>query len=42
MTTFLKTTALSTNGAVTLPQRDYVSTAVFREEQERLFADRWL
>jgi len=42
MTTFLKTTALPTHGAVTLPQRDYVSTAVFREEQERLFANRWL
>ena len=42
MTTFVKTTALPTHGAVTLPQRDYVSTAVFREEQERLFATRWL
>ena len=42
MTTFLKTTSLPTHGAVTLPQRDYVSTAVFREEQERLFANRWL
>ncbi len=42
MTTFLKTTSLSTHGAVTLPQRDYLSTAVFREEQDRLFARRWL
>ena len=42
MTTFIKTTSLPTRGALTLPQRDYVSTAVFREEQERLFAHRWL
>ncbi len=42
MTTFLKTTSLPTHGAVTLPQRDYMSMAVFREEQERLFANRWL
>jgi Rieske 2Fe-2S family protein len=42
VTTFVKTTALPTHGARTLPQRDYVSTAVFREEQERLFANRWL
>jgi Rieske 2Fe-2S family protein len=42
VTTFLKTTSLSTQGAVTLPQRDYMSMAVFREEQEHIFASRWL
>jgi len=42
VTTFLKTTSLPTHGALTLPQRDYVGTAVFLEEQERLFAHRWL
>lgn len=42
MTTFLKTTALSTHGAVTLPQACYVSPALFAAEQERIFAGRWL
>ena len=42
MTTFLKTTDLTTHGARTLPRADYVSQAIFAEEQERLFAHRWL
>ncbi|MFZ5624736.1 MAG: aromatic ring-hydroxylating oxygenase subunit alpha [Gemmatimonadota bacterium] len=42
MTQFLRTTALSTRGARTLPQRAYVSADVFAEEQERIFARRWL
>ena len=42
MTTFLKTTAVSTQGAVTLPQVCYVSPTLFAAEQERIFAQRWL
>lgn len=42
MTSFLKTTALSTDGAHTLERADYVSPEVFEREQARIFAQEWL
>ena len=42
MTTYLKTTALSTRGAHTLPGEDYTSASIFAGEHERIFARSWL
>src|SRR6266542_7002945 len=42
MTRFLKAAEVGTNGATTLPGRFYTSQDVFRQEQERVFARRWL
>jgi Rieske 2Fe-2S family protein len=42
MTGFMKTTALSTEGARTLERAEYVSPEVFAREQERIFAREWL
>ena len=42
MSTFLRTTALSTRGARTLERADYVSADVFAAEHERIFAREWL
>jgi Rieske 2Fe-2S family protein len=42
MTTFIPTTALSTQGARSLEQADYVDAEVFRREQEVVFGQRWL
>ena len=42
MSTFLRTTALSTKGARTLERADYVSADVFATEHERIFAREWL
>jgi Rieske 2Fe-2S family protein len=40
--TFLNTTQIPIGGAMTLPRRFYTSDEVFREEEERIFRDRWL
>ena len=42
MSTFVKTTAVSTAGARTLEREAYVSAEVFAREQERIFAREWL
>ena len=42
MATFVKTTQIAVDGARTLPGRYYVSPEIFREERERIFAQRWL
>ncbi len=42
MTSFLKTTDIAIGGARTLAQTYYTSPALFLEEQERIFAHRWL
>jgi Rieske 2Fe-2S family protein len=42
MTSFLRTTALSTDGARTLERADYVSAEVFAREQARVFGREWL
>lgn len=42
MTTFLKTTALSTQGLHTLEGSWYTSPAVFAQEEDRIFSRRWL
>jgi Rieske 2Fe-2S family protein len=42
MTTFVKTTAVSTHGAHTLEGEWYTSPAIFQEEEDRLFGRRWL
>jgi Rieske 2Fe-2S family protein len=42
MTTFVRTTTLSTQGAHTLEGHWYASPQVFQDEEERIFARRWL
>jgi len=42
MSTFLRTTAVSTKGAHTLERADYMSAAIFAAEHERIFAREWL
>jgi Rieske 2Fe-2S family protein len=42
MSTFLRTTALSTGGARTLERADYVSADLFAAEHDRIFAREWL
>ncbi len=42
MTAFIPTTAVSTEGARTLPQESYVSPRVFAREQAQIFGRRWL
>jgi len=42
MSSFLKTTALSTEGACTLERSAYVSPEVFAREHERIFRQEWL
>src|SRR5260370_42570841 len=42
MSTFVKATQAYQPGQRTLPRRYYVSSDVYGEEQERLFAERWL
>ncbi len=42
MTTFVKATQAYQQGQRTLPRRYYVDPAVFAEEQERIFAQRWV
>ena len=42
MTTFVKATQAYQQGQRTLPRRYYVDAGVFAEEQERIFAQRWV
>src|SRR5260370_35630657 len=42
MGTFVKATQAYQPGQRTLPRRYYVSSDVYGEEQERIFAQRWL
>ncbi|HXE57801.1 MAG TPA: aromatic ring-hydroxylating dioxygenase subunit alpha [Gemmatimonadales bacterium] len=42
MATFLRTTEIPIAGARTLPREYFVSPEIFAEEQERIFARRWL
>jgi Rieske 2Fe-2S family protein len=42
MTTFLRTTEIPVAGQRTLPREFFVSPEIFAEEQDRIFARRWL
>jgi Rieske 2Fe-2S family protein len=42
MSAFRKATEIGTGGARTLPGLSYTSEAVYRQEQERIFARRWV
>ena len=42
ITRFVKAAEIGTGGAMTLPGAFYTSPEVFRQEQERIFLQRWL
>src|SRR5205085_7497172 len=42
MATFVKATQAYQQGQRTLPRRYYVDPAIYAEEQERVFAQRWV
>ena len=42
MATFIKATQAYQQGQRTLPRRYYVDAGVYGEEQERIFARRWV